>query len=117
MIVGMATLIVQPVSQAREQLSVALARFRKLGRRAEPVVFGAHRKPEAVLLPYETYQEYERLAEAAARRAAVDSASGSVRAEGLEVSSGAQDIMARWVAGVITADEMIDATVRLHART
>ncbi len=113
----MATLIVQPVSEAREQISKALARFRKLGKRAEPVIFGAHRKPEAVLLPYEMYEAYERLAQQVARQAAADSALGSTNAEGLDVSGSARAIMTRWVAGEITAEEMADATVKLHDRT
>jgi len=29
--------------------------------RQEPVAFGSHRKPEAILLPYEVYERYEAL--------------------------------------------------------
>lgn len=32
-----------------------MARFRSEGVAADPVVFGDHRRPEAVLLPYETF--------------------------------------------------------------
>lgn len=31
-------------------------RFRKEGLTSEPVVFGSHRKPEAVTIPFEMYQ-------------------------------------------------------------
>jgi hypothetical protein len=34
---------------------------------AEPVAFGPHRKPEAVLLPYEVYERYEALSRQCAR--------------------------------------------------
>ena len=46
---------VRPVSEAREELSRALARFRREGAAAQPVVFGSHRKPEAVVLPFAAY--------------------------------------------------------------
>jgi hypothetical protein len=46
---------VRPVSEVREELSRALARFRREGAAAEPVVFGSHRKPEAVVLPFAVY--------------------------------------------------------------
>jgi PHD/YefM family antitoxin component YafN of YafNO toxin-antitoxin module len=38
-------------SEAREQLSEVLKRFRRDGTEAEPMLFGAHRKAEAVILP------------------------------------------------------------------
>ena len=41
--------------EARLQLPALLARFRKAGADAEPVVIGAHRRPEAVVLSYERY--------------------------------------------------------------
>ena len=53
---------VHPLSEVRQRLSGILARFRREGAAAEPVAFGSHRKPEAVLLPYEVYERYEALA-------------------------------------------------------
>jgi PHD/YefM family antitoxin component YafN of YafNO toxin-antitoxin module len=41
--------------EAREQLPSLLARFRSVGAKAEPVVIGAHRRPEGVVLSYERY--------------------------------------------------------------
>jgi PHD/YefM family antitoxin component YafN of YafNO toxin-antitoxin module len=41
--------------EARAQLPALLERFRKAGAAAEPVVIGAHRRPEAVVLSYERY--------------------------------------------------------------
>jgi len=41
--------------EARAQLSTMLERFRKDGADAEPVVIGARRRPEAVVLSYERY--------------------------------------------------------------
>lgn len=43
--------------EARAQLPAMLDRFRKAGSKAEPVVIGARRKPEAVVLSYERYLE------------------------------------------------------------
>jgi antitoxin StbD len=44
------------VSDARQHLTGHVARFRREGVLAEPVVFGDRRRPEAVLLPYETFE-------------------------------------------------------------
>jgi PHD/YefM family antitoxin component YafN of YafNO toxin-antitoxin module len=44
------------VSDTRRQLTGHVARFRAEGVDAEPVVFGDRRHPDAVLLPYETFQ-------------------------------------------------------------
>lgn len=46
----------QTISDARRDLAVHVARFRKEGLDAEPVVFGEHGQPEAVLLPHATFQ-------------------------------------------------------------
>jgi hypothetical protein len=43
--------------EARGQLPSLLERFRKHGGDAEPVVIGARRRPEAVVLSYERYLE------------------------------------------------------------
>lgn len=57
----------------RAQLPRLLARFRKAGAKAEPVVIGARRRPEAVVLSYERYLELaggrERVAAALAGQA------------------------------------------------
>lgn len=44
-------------SDARKGLNATLERFRREGVNAEPVVFGSHRKPEAVMIPYVRYQQ------------------------------------------------------------
>lgn len=41
--------------EARAQLPAMLEHFREAGSEAEPVVIGAHRRPEAVVLSYERY--------------------------------------------------------------
>jgi PHD/YefM family antitoxin component YafN of YafNO toxin-antitoxin module len=41
--------------EARAQLPALLERFRQAGADAEPVVIGARRRPEAVVLSYERY--------------------------------------------------------------
>lgn len=63
----------------RANLAAALKRVQEPG--ADPVFVGSHRKPEAVVL---SVTRYEELIEAVTRRADVDEALASVRAEGLE---------------------------------
>lgn len=43
-------------TEARESLSRTLAGFRKSGVNSEPVIFGDHRKREAVVLPFALYE-------------------------------------------------------------
>ncbi|HEY4096662.1 MAG TPA: hypothetical protein VGM33_14180 [Baekduia sp.] len=60
--------------EARQQLPSLLAGFRADGADAEPVVIGAHRRPEGVVLSYERYlmllEGRERVAAILADRAA-----------------------------------------------
>src|SRR3954466_7410204 len=60
--------------EARAQLPALLERFRKDGADAEPVVIGARRRPEAVVLSYERYLKLaggrERVAAALGQQAA-----------------------------------------------
>ena len=46
---------VLPSREARTEIPKALRRFRIDGALAEPVVFGSHRRPEAVMIPFELY--------------------------------------------------------------
>lgn len=46
---------VLPSREIRTELPKALERFRLEGISAQPIVFGAHRKPEAVVIPFELY--------------------------------------------------------------
>jgi hypothetical protein len=48
---------VLPTNEARAALPQALARFRESGALAEPVVFGAQRRPEGVMISFELYSE------------------------------------------------------------
>ncbi len=60
--------------EVRAQLPLLLARFRTDGAAAEPVVIGARRRPEAVVLSYERYLQLaggrERVAAALEQQAA-----------------------------------------------
>lgn len=60
--------------EVRAQLPALLERFREAGAEAEPVVIGARRRPEAVVLSYERYLQLaggaERVAAALERQAA-----------------------------------------------
>lgn len=46
---------VLPSREARTEIPKALRRFRAEGATAEPVVFGSHRRAEAVVIPFELY--------------------------------------------------------------
>ena len=48
--------MVETISNTRENLTTHVARFRESGADSEPVVFGDHRRPEAVLLSYQAFQ-------------------------------------------------------------
>lgn len=58
-------------TEARSGLTRTLARFRREGADAHPVLFGSHRRPEAVVLPYEAYKLLLDLGEDAAISALV----------------------------------------------
>ncbi|MCL2780927.1 MAG: type II toxin-antitoxin system Phd/YefM family antitoxin [Actinomycetia bacterium] len=47
---------VLPISAARTRLSAAADRFREDGIAAEPIVFGSHRKPEGVVIPFALFE-------------------------------------------------------------
>jgi len=53
----------ETIRDARRNLTSHVARFRSEGLDAEPVVFGDHRRPEAVLLPHVTFELLLDLAE------------------------------------------------------
>jgi PHD/YefM family antitoxin component YafN of YafNO toxin-antitoxin module len=59
--------------EARAQLPAMLERFREAGADAEPIVIGARRRPEAVVLSYERYVQLaggrDRVAAALAQQA------------------------------------------------
>ncbi|MFI5530473.1 type II toxin-antitoxin system Phd/YefM family antitoxin [Kitasatospora sp. NPDC051853] len=92
------------VSSARAQLPQILAGLAAEGPAAAPVVIGAHRKPQGVLLSVALYEELT----AARRREAVASAAGSLRAEGLHASSAAEADADDYAHGRITADELVE---------
>lgn len=75
-----------------------------------PVLVGAHRKPEAVVM---SVSQYEALREAAERRRAVESALGSLRAEGLEPTREGQELLEGIAEGRMTTAE---ARERILAR-
>ena len=53
----MPILDVVPTSEARIGLSATLERFRRDGVTAEPLVFGSHRRPEAVVIPFALFRD------------------------------------------------------------
>ena len=108
---------VHPLSEVRQRLSGILARFRREGAAAEPVAFGSHRKPEAILLPYEAYERYEALARQHSRLDAALSAAQSVQVE-LPGAFGPEhdQEVAAYVDGEISAAEMYRRTVARYRR-
>lgn len=94
----------------REGLAATLKRVQEPG--AEPVFVGGHRKPEAVVM---SVSQYEELA-ATARRAAVDEALSSVRAEGLEPSPEGLQMFEAVAAGRMTTDEMRERLLARYRR-
>jgi len=80
-VAGPEVIQVHPLSEVRARLSVILARFRREGAAAEPVAFGSHRKPEAILIPYAVYERYEALARERDRLDHALSAARSVQVE------------------------------------
>ena len=54
---------VQATSIARAELTTRVAEYKTLGAEARPIVFGSHRKPQAVILPYELFTELLDVAE------------------------------------------------------
>lgn len=77
----------ETISDTRELLTGHVARFRKEGLEAEPVIFGERRKPQAALLPYETLRlllevaEDVVIAERVRERDATDSGNRTTLAE------------------------------------
>lgn len=96
----------------RQRLSGILARFRREGAAAEPVAFGSHRKPEAILLPYKAYERYEELSRQRARLDAALASAQSVQAELPGPFSPDHDReVAAYVDGEISAAELYRRTV------
>ena len=55
-----------PTTTARAQLTATVKRFREEGETADPVVFGSHRRAEAVIMPAAQYDLFLELVEDAA---------------------------------------------------
>jgi PHD/YefM family antitoxin component YafN of YafNO toxin-antitoxin module len=107
--VGMAEpVLVSPVFEARKGLSAVLSRFRREGAEAAPVVLGAHRSPEGVLMSYERYRaimsELEDLRAVRERLEAHVEAVASARLEGEEPDSSSHLVEMR-----VTLGELSDA--------
>lgn len=114
-VAGSAVLRVHPLADVRARLSGILARFRQEGAAADPVAFGSHRKPEAVILPYEVYERYQELARQRDRFDWASSAAQSVRVElpGAFSAEHDQEVSA-YVDGEISASELYRRTVARH---
>jgi PHD/YefM family antitoxin component YafN of YafNO toxin-antitoxin module len=109
---------VHPLSEVRARLSGILARFRREGAAAEPVAFGSHRKPEAILIPYEAYERYEALARQRARLDNALSAAQSVQVELPGSFTPEHDqLVSAYVNGEIDAGELYRQTVARYRRT
>jgi hypothetical protein len=115
--VGPVVIQVHPLSEVRARLSGILARFRREGAGAEPVAFGTHRKPEAILLPYEAYERYEALARQRERLDWALSAARSVQVELPGPFSLEHDReVAAYVDGEISAEDLYRRTAARYRR-
>jgi hypothetical protein len=118
--IGMASpelIQVHPLSEVRARLSGILARFRREGAAAEPIAFGSHRKPEAILIPYEAYERYEALARQRARLDSALSAAQSVQVELPGAFSPEHDReVSAYVDGEMSAAELYRRTVSRYRR-
>lgn len=99
------------VSDARSGLSRILAELAEAGPEAEPVLIGAHRKAQGVLLSIEAY---EHLTGRAARREAVESTAGSLAAEGLRPTPASDQDAEAYVRGTLSAEEMAARALARH---
>jgi hypothetical protein len=82
-----------------------------------PVAFGAHRKPEAILLPYEAYERYEALVRQHERLDWALSAAQSVQVELPGPFSPERDQeVGAYVDGEISAAELYKRTVARYRR-
>ncbi|MGI9064667.1 MAG: hypothetical protein ACR2FQ_12795 [Pseudonocardiaceae bacterium] len=97
------------VREFRAGLAASLGRV--TGQGGSAVFVGAHRKPEVVVMSVE---QYEALVRSAERRQAVAEALASVRAEGLEPSLDALEVLEGIAAGRLDEDEGIEALHRRH---
>ncbi|MBN9795599.1 hypothetical protein DMP17_44590 [Pseudonocardia sp. TMWB2A] len=95
----------------RTALAAALKRVQDP--EAEPVFVGAHRKPEAVVM---SVARHEQLVGAAQRRADVDEALASVRAEGLEPSAEGLALLDDVAAGSVSTDEARERVLARYRR-
>lgn len=95
----------------RAGLAATLKRVQSPG--SEPVFVGAHRRPEAVVM---SVSHYEALVAAAERREAVAEALASVRAEGIEPSTEAQQLFTAVAAGELDTDELRERVLARYHR-
>ncbi|MFI8303110.1 type II toxin-antitoxin system Phd/YefM family antitoxin [Streptomyces sp. NPDC085927] len=105
---------VMTVSDARARLSRILTDLSESGAGADPILIGAHRKPQGVLLSVEAF---EALSGRAARRAAVASATGSIEAEGLHASEASDHDTEAYMKGDLDADTLVARAVARHRQT
>lgn len=81
------------------------------------MAFGSHRKPEAILLPYEAYERYEALSRQHMRLESALAAAQSVQVELPGPFSPDHDReVAEYVDGGITAAELYRRTVARYRR-
>ena len=98
--------------ELRSELAGVVKRVAEPG--AGPVFVGSHRRPEAVLMSIEQYEQLHRLAEA--RRYAVTEALASVRAEGLEPSPEGLDRLAAVADGRMSPEEALAQALAPYRR-
>ncbi|MEU3460041.1 type II toxin-antitoxin system Phd/YefM family antitoxin [Streptomyces sp. NPDC006733] len=102
------------VSDARAHLSQILTVLSQDGADADPVLIGAHRKPQGVLL---SVAAFEALTGRQQRREAAESATGSIEAEGLRASAESDRDVEAYVRGGLSADEIVARALERYRGT
>ncbi|MGH3495613.1 MAG: antitoxin VbhA family protein [Sciscionella sp.] len=104
------------VDEARRRLPEIASGFRNHSRE-EPVIVGAYRHADFVMISMDEYREVKKLRDECARLTrsmAAAEALGSIRAEGLELTEEGDADTRRFIAGDLTVDELVSRAVARH---
>lgn len=75
---------VQATSIARAELTTRVAEYKKLGDESRAITFGSHRKPQAVIVPIDMFNQLLDMAEGIASTPKIESVKQRVRAAKIE---------------------------------
>lgn len=99
------------IDEARRRLPEIAAAFRN-HERTEPIVVGAYRRADIVIVSLEDYRHISD--QRTDRAEAVADALGSLRAEGLDLTPAGHEDADRYIDGELTADDLVARAVARH---